>query len=233
MAGPDTCLCRRRTNQFPLADMMTMHYSFFFLVCQHQSPSRQVHQKLPARYPIRTRRGVGKPRADAISPDWWQLQLYDNLMICQRSCKVHDDTSANAAHGQALSSHQAAELPLNETWTRLIWLTLPFGTRQRPCYVKTCHVLLVLHPSTESTVWIWDNLYDIFRVFAMQWWMMMDVLILSGYLPASESVPFGHGPTRQVGQASASRPRVGDHCEGRRWEILRIYRTMNHYDACF
>ena len=29
MAGPGTCLCRRRANHFLLADMMTMHYSFF------------------------------------------------------------------------------------------------------------------------------------------------------------------------------------------------------------
>ena len=69
MAGPGTCLCRRRANHFLLADMMTMHYSFLFILCQQQSPSRQVHQELPARYPIRTRRGVGEPRADAISPD--------------------------------------------------------------------------------------------------------------------------------------------------------------------
>lgn len=83
--------------------------------------------------------------------------------------------------------------------------------------MKTCHVLFVLHPSV-----IYPNYLQ-----------CSDVLIpvLSGYLPASASVPFV-GPTPQVGQASASRPRVGDHCEGNHWEILRIYRTMNHADAC-
>ena len=106
-------------------------------------------------------------------------------MICQRFCKVHDVNYANAAHGQALPSHQAAELPLNETWTRLvtrlIWLTFAIWHE-----IKT--VLCEDLPRTSCFASFYCMIYSaIFPVFVNA---VMKVLIL--VLPCPDSyLPIG------------------------------------------